>query len=246
MYSKVVSSGAMRPARAPPSMDMLQMVIRSSIDRPRMASPPYSKTWPVPPPTPMREMRLRMMSLAVTPGRRAPLTFTANDLGGRCSSVCVASTISTSLVPMPNASAPNAPWVAVWESPHTMVMPGCVRPSSGPMTCTMPCLSEPRLYSGTPNSAQLRSSCWTWKAACWSRMGSPMAVVGVEWSAVATVRSGCRTLRPRVRRPSNACGLVTSCTRWRSMPTMVGAPGSSWTMWSSQILRTSVRGAGVV
>ena len=143
-YSKVVSSGAMSPARAPPSMDMLQMVIRSSIDRPRMASPVYSNTWPVPPPTPMREMRLRMMSLAVTPGRSWPSTRTSYERGGRWSSVWVASTISTSDVPMPNASAPNAPWVAVCESPHTMVMPGCVRPSSGPMTWTMPWWSEPR------------------------------------------------------------------------------------------------------
>ena len=93
--------------------------------------------------------------------------------GGRWSSVWVASTISTSEVPMPNASAPNAPWVAVCESPHTMVMPGCVRPSSGPMTCTIPWWSEPRVYTGTPNSVQLRSSWATWKAACWSRMGRP-------------------------------------------------------------------------
>ena len=56
----------------------------------------------------------------------------------RCSRHCVASTFSTSLVPMPKASAPNAPCVAVWLSPQTTVMPGCVRPSSGPMTCTMP------------------------------------------------------------------------------------------------------------
>ncbi len=35
-----------------------------------MAEPPYSKTWPVPPATPIRESRLRMMSLAVTPGWR--------------------------------------------------------------------------------------------------------------------------------------------------------------------------------
>jgi homoaconitase/3-isopropylmalate dehydratase large subunit len=35
--------------------------------------------------------------------------------------VWVASTCSTSEVPMPKASAPNAPWVAVWESPHTMI-----------------------------------------------------------------------------------------------------------------------------
>ena len=58
--------------------------------------------------------------------------------GRICGSVCVASTCSTSLVPMPNASAPNAPCVEVWLSPHTIVMPGCVRPCSGPITCTMP------------------------------------------------------------------------------------------------------------
>ena len=40
---------------------------------------------------------------------------------------------------------PNAPWVEVWESPQTMVMPGWVRPSSGPITWTMPWVSEPRL-----------------------------------------------------------------------------------------------------
>jgi hypothetical protein len=38
--------------------------------------------------------------------------------------VCVARTCSTSLVPMPNASAPNAPWVDVCESPQTIVRPG--------------------------------------------------------------------------------------------------------------------------
>ena len=39
---------------------------------------------------------------------------------------------------MPNASEPKAPWVAVCESPQTMVMPGSVMPCSGPITCTMP------------------------------------------------------------------------------------------------------------
>jgi len=29
---------------------------------------------------------------------------------------------------MPNAKEPKAPCVAVWLSPHTMVMPGCVNP----------------------------------------------------------------------------------------------------------------------
>jgi len=34
--------------------------------------------------------------------------------------------------------APKAPWVEVWLSPQTMVIPGWVTPSSGPMTWTMP------------------------------------------------------------------------------------------------------------
>ena len=44
----------------------------------------------------------------------------------------MASTCSTSLVPMPKASAPNAPWVAVWLSPQTIVMPGWRDAELGP------------------------------------------------------------------------------------------------------------------
>jgi hypothetical protein len=44
---------------------------------------------------------------------------------------------------MPNASAPNAPWVEVCESPQTTVVPGCVSPSSGPIMWTMPWLASP-------------------------------------------------------------------------------------------------------
>ena len=40
--------------------------------------------------------------------------------GLRCHSVCVASTWPTSVVPMPKASAPSAPWVEVWLSPQTI------------------------------------------------------------------------------------------------------------------------------
>ena len=53
----MVSSGAISPARAPPSIDMLQTVIRSSMESERMAEPQYSKTQPVPPPMPIREIR---------------------------------------------------------------------------------------------------------------------------------------------------------------------------------------------
>ena len=43
-YSKVVSSGAIIPARAPASIDMLQTVMRSSIDSARTALPLNSIT----------------------------------------------------------------------------------------------------------------------------------------------------------------------------------------------------------
>ena len=122
------------PARAPASMDMLQMVIRPSMERFRMASPRYSSTKPWPPPVPIFAMTARMMSLAVTPGRSVPSTVTAMVLKGFSGRVWVARTCSTSDVPMPNARAPNAPWVEVWESPQTTVRPGWVRPSWGPTT----------------------------------------------------------------------------------------------------------------
>ena len=84
-----------------------------------------------------------MTSLLVTPGRRRPEISIAIVLNGRSGSVWVAMTCSTSDVPMPNASAPNAPWVEVCESPQTTVVPGCVSPSSGPIMWTMPWLASP-------------------------------------------------------------------------------------------------------
>ncbi len=67
-------------------------------------------------------------------------------------SVCVASTCSTSDVPMPCASAPNAPCVEVWLSPQTMVVPGSVKPCSGPITWTMPWRLSNSLKYSMPNS----------------------------------------------------------------------------------------------
>ncbi len=63
-YWKVVSSGAIMPARAPASIDMLQTVMRPSISSARMAAPVYSSTVPVPPPMPICAMSARMMSFA--------------------------------------------------------------------------------------------------------------------------------------------------------------------------------------
>ena len=111
---------------------------------------------------------------------------------------------------MPNASAPNAPWVAVCESPQTIVMPGWVTPSSGPDHVHDALAVGAHRVDGTPNSAQLRSSVSTCTRESSSRMRAATGVpsVGTLWSAVASVRSGRRTGRPASRSPSNACGLV--------------------------------------
>ena len=147
---------------------------------------------------------------------------------------------------MPNASAPNAPWVLVWLSPQTIVLPGCVAPSSGPMMCTMPRRSSCRPISSRPNSAQFCSSWRICFAADSSAIGTPPKIcaesVGVEWSIVTSVRSGRRTLRPRLRSTENACGEVTSWVRCRSMYSTAGVSGvSGTTTWRSQTLSKSVR-----
>ena len=97
---------------------------------------------------------------------------------------------------MPKAIEPNAPCVEVCESPQTMVMPGWVRPSCGPMMCTMPWSRSPRLWIRTPNSAALRRSVSTCVRDTGSAIGWSMFSVGVLWSSVARVRSGRRTGRP--------------------------------------------------
>ena len=58
-------------------------------------------------------MMARMMSLLVTPGLSEPSTLIAIVFGRASGRVWVAKTCSTSLVPIPNASAPKAPWVEV-------------------------------------------------------------------------------------------------------------------------------------
>ena len=66
-HSNVVSSGAIIPARPPPSIVMLQTVMRPSIESASIGGPAYSITWPTPPSTPMRPIVPRIRSLALTP-----------------------------------------------------------------------------------------------------------------------------------------------------------------------------------
>ena len=189
-------------------------------------------------------MTARIRSLAVTPSGSSPSTVIAMVRNGASGRVWVASTCSTWLVPMPNASAPKAPWVEVWESPQTTVVPGWVRPSWGPTTCTTPCSTSPSEWIRTPNSAALRRRVSSCTRETGSAIGLSMSRVGVLWSSVAIVRSVRRTLRPASRSPSKACGLVTSWSRCRSMNRRSGSPSTRRTTWSSQTFSASVRPIG--
>ena len=129
----------------------------------------------------------------------------------------LAKTISTSDVPTPNATAPSAPCVEVWLSPQTMVMPGWVKPSSGPMMCTMPCRGSPTPKCSMPNRAQLAASASTCRRDSGSAIGRCWSTVGMLWSAVAVICAGRATPMPRRSSPAKATGDVTSWMYCRSM-----------------------------
>ncbi len=152
----------------------------------------------------------RMTSLAKTPGIRRPETLIRRTFSGSIARHCDASTSRTCEVPIPNATAPNAPCVEVWLSPHAIVIPGWVSPSSGPITCTIPCEPLLKSNSGIRASLVFRSSAESMSSAITSPNGRRWSRVGTMWSTVPTVRSGYRTPRPRARSMSKAWGVVTS------------------------------------
>ena len=60
------------PARPPPSIVMLQTVMRPSMVSDSIAGPEYSTTWPTAPSTPIWPIVARIRSLAVTPKPSSP------------------------------------------------------------------------------------------------------------------------------------------------------------------------------
>ena len=127
-----------------------------------------------------------------------------------CKMHCEASTISTSDVPMPNATAPRAPWVEVCESPQTMVIPGSDSPFSGPTTWMMPLSGDIMPKCVRPNSRAFCSSKSTCLFDTGSAMGLSWSCVGVLWSGIQNTCFGRKHFSPRFRSPSKACGEVTS------------------------------------
>ena len=93
--------------------NMLHIVILCSTLNDLIKSPAYSITHPVPPAVPIFPIICKITSFEVTPNGSFPLTLILKFFAFFCTKVCVASTCSTSEVPIPNAKAPNAPCVAV-------------------------------------------------------------------------------------------------------------------------------------
>ena len=159
-------------------MVMLLTVMRPSIESSLIARPEYSTMCPVPPAVPICPMIARIRSLPVQPAGNGSSTVTLMLFGRGVRRVWVASTCSLSEVPMPKASAPNAPWVAVWLSQHTTVVPGRVKPCSGPMTWTMPWRGSSMSKISTPNSRQFAPRVSTWRRDSGSSMPRRRSVVG--------------------------------------------------------------------
>ena len=190
---------------------MLHSVIRPSTDRARATGPANSTAWPRAMSDPQRPMTNRMTSLAVTSGASVPSSVMRICFGVFHASVCVASTCTTSVVPVARPSAPIPPTVQAWLSGQATVLPGSAIASSGEMTCTMPCrrLSVPsRVMPSSAAPARVRAK----KGALSPMVASVRpAEVATMWSVTATVRSGRRTVRPDLRSFAKACG---ACRSW--------------------------------
>ena len=209
--------GATRPERAPASMAMLQSAMRPSMESAAIASPWNSRTCPVAPAGTDAGDEGQGQVLGAHAGgpgasrfdQEGPALRLGQGLGwpGRAP-------------PRWSRCRRRAPrrrrGVLVWLSPQTRVDPGRVKPSSGPMMCTMPCRGSERGDVGDAEGAavgleglHLRPGGWRPRCLC---AGSP-------WARCGPPRPGCgpgrRTVRPVRPSPSKAWGLVTSWTRWR-------------------------------
>ena len=143
----------------------------------------------------------------MTKGRSVPVTTTRIWSGIFCHSACVASTCSTSEVPIPKAMAPNAPSVPVWESPQTTVIPGWTSPDSGPMMWTIPCRGSSMSNRAIPAPRAFSRKAWICSRLPRSSIRTERSgVVGTLWSGTASIAPGRRTDRPAGRKTRERLG----------------------------------------
>lgn len=125
---------------------------------------------------------------------------------------------------MPCAKDPNAPWVAVWLSPQTTVMPGRVQPLFGANDVNDALADiRHRIVMDAEIFRILIKRCHLHAAVFGHRRG----IGTVERCRHVMVRHGNGFFRCAhlVRHPQafSVCGEVTSCTRWRSIYSRQGA-----------------------
>ena len=196
---------------------MLQTVMRPSIDSARIASPAYSMTWPVPPAVPISPMMARMMSLAVTPSGSAPSTRDAHVLGlaldQRLGGEHMLDLGGADAVGERAEGAVRRGVAVAADDGHAGQGEALLRADDVDDALAVVELveildAELARILGERRDLQRRF-----------RIVDAVAAVGGRHVVVDDGERllRARTLRPARRRPSKACGLVTSWTRWRSI-----------------------------
>ena len=154
----------------------------------------------------------------------------------------MARTCSTSDVPMPNASAPKAPWVEVWLSPQTISLARLGEAELGPDHVDDALAARPRpvqLDRRTPRSSRASASSCARASVVGDRPRQRRDVVihrrdGQLGPAHRAVRRAGGPRRPAATSPRARGG-----GRRRAAS---GSPGSSRTTWRSQIFSNIVGG----
>ena len=142
------------------------------------------------------------------PGRQRTVDVDRHRLEGPQRKRLGASTCSTSEVPIPIASAPKAPWVEVWLSPQTIVIPAGSVPAADPPRARCP---APDLPSGEGGCRTRRSCAATSPPACGTpgRRSACRCRRSERCGPGGQRQIGTANRAPASRRPSKACGLVT-------------------------------------
>ena len=128
---------------------------------------------------------------------------------------------------MPKASAPNAPCVLVWLSPHTIVIPGLREAELGADHVHDPLMLAPEREERNAEVGAVLLELRELRARLHVDDGDAAVGRRAELSASSDPSSRacdrCAEPRsPRSRSTENACGDVTSCTRCRSTYSTAG------------------------
>ena len=233
----MTSSGAIRPARAPPSIDMFETVMRPSIGSARIASPAYSTTWPFPPPVPLLpDHRRGSCPSPSTPRAGRPSTSTRSVFGAllrqrlRREHVLDLARADAERQRAERAVCRRVRVAADDRHPRRRHAELRADHVHDPLTRVR------RGRERTPNSSTFSRRARRAAAgdALVDRADRPRSARCGRPSR--TSGRARRTPRPATRRPSNACGLVTSCTRCRSMNRRSSPIGCSSQILSAIVL----------